>query len=63
LNITHLGKLSFKFPPLSGPGHFLDELGKEFKFSPARPHGLDTVDSIKAMHDGRIKVFIGNTRH
>ena len=38
---------------------FLEALGKEFTFSPPEKDGLDTVDSIKAMHDGRIKVFVG----
>ena len=36
---------------------FLDALEKEFNFAPPREHGFDTVDSIKAMHDGRAKVF------
>ena len=41
------------------PDFFLDALQAEFKFDPPRAHGLDTVDSIRGMHDGRIKVFIG----
>ena len=36
---------------------FLDRLEKEFKFSPPRRHGLDTVHAIQAMHDGEAKVF------
>jgi molybdopterin-dependent oxidoreductase alpha subunit len=36
---------------------FLDRLQKVFKFDPPREHGLDTVDSIQAMLDGRVKVF------
>ena len=36
---------------------FLDSLEKEFNFSPPRRHGYDTVHAIKAMHDGRAKVF------
>ncbi|CCH01616.1 oxidoreductase alpha (molybdopterin) subunit [Fibrella aestuarina BUZ 2] len=36
---------------------FLDSLKKEFNFEPPREHGLDTVDSIKAMHEGKTKVF------
>ncbi len=36
---------------------FLDQLATEFSFSPPRAHGLDTVDSIKAMHVGRAKIF------
>lgn len=36
---------------------FLDKLAAEFSFSPPRRHGLDVVDTIKAMHDGRVKVF------
>lgn len=37
---------------------FLDALGKEFGFEPPREHGLDTVAAIKAMHEGRTKVFV-----
>jgi molybdopterin-dependent oxidoreductase alpha subunit len=36
---------------------FLDSLSKEFNFEPPRHHGYDTVESIKAMHAGRGKVF------
>ncbi len=36
---------------------FLDALAKEFDFAPPREHGFDVVDSIKAMEDGRGKVF------
>ena len=36
---------------------FLDSLEKEFKFSPPRKHGLDTVHAIQAMHGGNAKVF------
>ena len=35
----------------------LDRLGAEFAFNPPREHGLDVVDSIKAMHGGRVKVL------
>ena len=38
---------------------FLDALTKEFDFVPPREHGLDTVDSITAMHNGEVKVFFG----
>ncbi len=37
---------------------FLDALQKEFGFDPPREHGFDVVEAIKAMHDGRAKVFI-----
>lgn len=37
---------------------FLDLLGKEFNFEPPRHHGHDVVESIKAMHVGKVKVFI-----
>jgi molybdopterin-dependent oxidoreductase alpha subunit len=40
------------------PDWFLDNLGREFAFSPPRAHGLDTVDTIRAMHSGRVAVFI-----
>ncbi len=36
---------------------FLDALAREFHFSPPRHHGFDTVDAIRAMRDGRAKVF------
>jgi molybdopterin-dependent oxidoreductase alpha subunit len=36
---------------------FLDSLSKAFDFEPPRAHGYDTVESIKAMHAGRGKVF------
>jgi molybdopterin-dependent oxidoreductase alpha subunit len=38
---------------------FLDRLGKAFDFEPPRRHGYDAVETIKAMLDGRVKVFIG----
>ena len=38
---------------------FLEALGKEFGFSPPTAHGLDTVKTIQAMHDGKVKVFVG----
>jgi len=41
------------------PDEFLDALEKEFEFEPPRKHGLDTVDSIKALRDGRARVFLG----
>ncbi|NYE60915.1 molybdopterin-dependent oxidoreductase alpha subunit [Duganella sp. 1224] len=37
---------------------FLDRLQQVFHFAPPRAHGLDTVDSIQAMLDGRVQVFI-----
>ncbi len=40
------------------PDWFLDKLGQEFHFTPPREPGLDTVDTIRAMHAGRVKVFI-----
>ena len=39
------------------PDTFLDKLREEFGFEPPREHGLDTVDSIRAMRDGKIDVF------
>ncbi|MGB0100254.1 MAG: FdhF/YdeP family oxidoreductase [Nocardioides sp.] len=41
------------------PQHFLDALEREFGFDPPREHGLDTVQAIEAMRDGRAKVFVG----
>ncbi|MFJ4277547.1 FdhF/YdeP family oxidoreductase [Streptomyces massasporeus] len=40
------------------PDTFLDALQKEFGFAPPRRHGLDSVNSIKAMREGRVKVFL-----
>ncbi|HYO90207.1 MAG TPA: FdhF/YdeP family oxidoreductase, partial [Pyrinomonadaceae bacterium] len=37
---------------------FLNSIAKEFDFEPPRKHGLDTVESIKAMHERRAGVFI-----
>ncbi|MFJ8043060.1 FdhF/YdeP family oxidoreductase [Kitasatospora sp. NPDC096147] len=36
---------------------FLDALEKEFGFAPPREHGLDSVDTIRGMRDGKVKVF------
>jgi molybdopterin-dependent oxidoreductase alpha subunit len=36
---------------------FLQSLAREFGFEPPREHGYDTVEAIKAMHDGRALVF------
>ncbi len=36
---------------------FLDALEREFNFEAPRNAGFDVVESIKAMHDGRAKVF------
>ncbi|SHK53763.1 formate dehydrogenase major subunit [Pseudonocardia thermophila] len=41
------------------PQSFLDALQREFGFDPPRAHGFDTVDSIRAMRDGVVKVFVG----
>jgi len=40
------------------PDEFLNRLGAEFAFSPPREHGLDTVETIRAMHTGLIDVFV-----
>src|SRR5262249_43827971 len=39
------------------PDAFLDRLRDEFGFEPPRAPGYDTVDTIRAMRDGRIDVF------
>ena len=38
---------------------FLDRLAAAFGFSPPRRPGLDAVEAIEAMHEGRVKVFFG----
>lgn len=39
------------------PNWWLDRLDAEFAFKAPRVHGHDTVNAIKAMHEGRAKVF------
>ncbi|GAA4683775.1 FdhF/YdeP family oxidoreductase [Nocardioides nanhaiensis] len=41
------------------PDHFLDSLRDEFGFEPPREHGFDTVESVRALGDGRARVFFG----
>jgi molybdopterin-dependent oxidoreductase alpha subunit len=41
------------------PDEFLDALQREFGFDPPREHGHDSVDTIRAMREGRISVFMG----
>ncbi|MFC7340341.1 FdhF/YdeP family oxidoreductase [Saccharopolyspora griseoalba] len=41
------------------PQTFLDALQREFDFNPPREHGWDSVDSIRAMLDGRARLFLG----
>jgi molybdopterin-dependent oxidoreductase alpha subunit len=41
------------------PQSFLDALEREFEFTPPAKHGLDAVNSIRAMRDGQAKVFVG----
>lgn len=41
------------------PESFLAALDSEFGITTPREHGWDTVDSIRAMRDGRAKVFVG----
>jgi molybdopterin-dependent oxidoreductase alpha subunit len=36
---------------------FLNRLEKSFNFKPPAEKGLDTVESIKAMHKGKVKIF------
>ncbi|HYR58644.1 MAG TPA: FdhF/YdeP family oxidoreductase, partial [Chthoniobacteraceae bacterium] len=37
---------------------FMDKLGREFGFEPPAKHGADTVETIKHMHDGKIRIFV-----
>jgi molybdopterin-dependent oxidoreductase alpha subunit len=39
------------------PAALLDALAGEFGFEPPREHGHDVVDTIRAMRDGRVRVF------
>ncbi|BBX61379.1 oxidoreductase alpha (molybdopterin) subunit [Mycobacterium saskatchewanense] len=38
---------------------FLDRLADVCHIDPAREHGMDTVDTIAAMNEDRVKVFVG----
>jgi molybdopterin-dependent oxidoreductase alpha subunit len=40
------------------PDTWLDGLDAEFRFKSPRAHGFDTVEAIKAMHGGHVKVFV-----
>jgi len=37
---------------------FLDRLAEVCRIDPPREHGLDVVETIKALHEGRVKVFV-----
>ncbi|HUY07693.1 MAG TPA: FdhF/YdeP family oxidoreductase [Acidimicrobiales bacterium] len=39
------------------PETFLNALRDEFEFNPPRDHGWDTVNTIRAMRDGKVDVF------
>ncbi len=41
------------------PDSFLDALSAEFGFDPPRDHGVDAVRGIRALDEGRIKVWVG----
>ncbi len=41
------------------PDRFLDAIRDEFGFEPPREHGFDTVGSIQALRDGKVRVFMG----
>ncbi len=41
------------------PDRFLDTLGSEFGFEPPRKHGVDSVGGVRAMRDGKARVFVG----
>ena len=41
------------------PEAFLDAVQQRFDIAPPREDGLDTVDTIRAMRDGRLRVFLG----
>lgn len=41
------------------PEKFHDRLDQEFQFLSPRAHGYDTVAAIRAMRDGKVRVFVG----
>jgi len=38
---------------------FMHKLGEEFAFTPPREHGVDTVEALKHMYEGKIQFFLG----
>jgi formate dehydrogenase major subunit len=40
------------------PESFMQALGKEFRFEPPQRHGMDAVQSLQAMSEGRVEVFV-----
>ncbi len=40
------------------PQAWLDRLGAEFSFTPPQAPGYDTVEAIRAMRDGRVRLFM-----
>jgi len=36
---------------------FMKKLGDEFRFTPSKEHGTDSVETIKEMHRGHIRIF------
>jgi molybdopterin-dependent oxidoreductase alpha subunit len=40
------------------PQAFLDRIENSFGFRPPQHHGYDVVESIEAMHEGKVKVFL-----
>ncbi|WP_395243516.1 FdhF/YdeP family oxidoreductase [Agromyces sp. MMS24-K17] len=40
------------------PESFLAALGREFSFEPPRRHGLDSVETLRGLQAGRVKVFV-----
>ena len=40
------------------PAEFRDALAEEFSFAPPAADGLDSVDTIRAMRDGRVRAFL-----
>ncbi|WP_181778970.1 FdhF/YdeP family oxidoreductase [Pseudonocardia pini] len=41
------------------PDSFLDALGTEFGFEPPREHGHDAAAAVRALRDGKARVFVG----
>ena len=39
------------------PAAWLDRLGAEFGFAPPHEHGADVVETLRGLHEGRIKVL------
>jgi molybdopterin-dependent oxidoreductase alpha subunit len=43
----------------AAPQAFLDKIEEKYGFKPSKNHGYSVIDTIKAMYEGKVKVFFG----